>query len=91
MVTRNPDARHFLIFSAPRCASCPPVIKMVQHAADAHGLNCEIVDAQAHPRRAKAFEVQSAPAVFLLNGHTVLRSGGRVSAKTLETWLLETR
>ncbi len=83
--------RHFLIFTRHGCRSCPAVIQLVQTAAINLGLGCEVVDCCCDPKRAARYEIRSAPTVLLMNGERVVRSrSGRLTARELEAWLVET-
>jgi thioredoxin 2 len=83
--------RRFVVFIQSKCAYCGPVLKLVEGAALRLQLDCEVIDATEHPKKAAKFEVRSAPTVLLMRGDEVLRSrSGRLSAKELEAWLVET-
>jgi hypothetical protein len=87
----NSNARRFIVFTAPGCAACGPVKKLVERAADGLGIPVEIVDCTIDTKKAAKYHVLSTPTVLLLMGDRVARSrSGRMTAAELEKWLAET-
>lgn len=83
--------RKFMVFVQPKCPQCAPMLALIEKAALPLGIHVEIVDCTADQRTAAKYKILSAPTALLLKGGEVVRSrSGKMSARELEAWLVET-
>lgn len=77
----------FLYFTAQWCAPCKKFMPLLREELRVRGLSADVIDVDADPGRAQAFDIQSVPTVVAIRNGKVVDRFGALPASNLRARL----